>query len=404
MVRRPGRPVGGRLGRDVRDRFWEALRAGESVTGAARVAGVSQGCGQQWVAKAGGVLPRKPPGSSGPPGKLSFEERLSIESWLRQDHSPAGIARMLGRSPSTISRELGRCGGRDRYRALAAEGSAQHLRERPKARKLATSDRLRAAVVAGLKKRHSPEQIAGRLRRDHPDDPEMRVSHETIYQAIYVHPRGELSRQLKQAIRDGKVLRHGRERRRQRGRKPRTGPIPDLVSISERPAEADDRAVPGHWEGDLIVGAAGKSAIGTNVERASGFVLLHHLPGDHTAPTVAAAVSQAMAILPDTLKRTLTWDRGGEMANHRHITTTTGIQVYFADPYSPWQRGSNENTNGLLRQYFPKGTDLAVHTPDELAAVAAELNDRPRKRHGWATPAEVLAQILSDQGRVAITP
>ncbi len=404
MARRPGRPVGGRLGGDVRDRFWEALRVGETVTGAARVAGVSQGCGQQWVAKAGGVLPRKPVGSSGSSGKLGFEERSLIESWLRRDHSPAEIARMLGRSRSTISRELARCGGPDRYRALVAEGSAQHRRERPKARKLAVSDRLRAAVVAGLRKRHSPEQIAGRLRRDHRDDPEMWVSHETIYQAIYVHPRGELSRELKQAIRDGKVLRHGREHRRQQGRKPRTGPIRDLVPISERPEVVEGRQVPGHWEGDLIIGAEGKSAIGTAVERASGFTLLLHLDGDHAAPTVAAAISTVMGQLRQELKRSLTWDRGGEMAHHQQVTLTTGIQVYFADPYSPWQRGSNENTNGLLRQYFPKGTDLSVHSPHHLAEVAAELNDRPRKRHHWATPAEVLAQLLSDQERVATTP
>ena len=230
------------------------------------------------------------------------------------------------------------------------------------------------------------------------------MSHETIYQAIYVQPRGVLARELKAAIRDGKVLRTGRHRRKSQGRIPRRSPVPDPVSISERPAEAEDRAVPGHWEGDLIIGANGASAIGTTVERTSGFVMLLHLPGDHTAATVAQAISLTIGTLPAALKRSLTWDRGGEMALHRQVTTTTGIPVFFADPYSPWQRGSNENTNGLLRQYFPKGTDLTVHDPTELARVADELNNRPRKRHNWATPAEVLAELLSDQDRVALTP
>ena len=407
MGRRPGRPVGGRLGEEIRQGFWDGLRAGLSVTQASAAAGVSQGAGRQWLIEAGGVLPRKRSDQSESEGsscRLRFADRCRIEDLARAGHRQAVIARLLGRPPSTISREVARCGGLARYRAVVAQGHADKALERPKERRLATHPRLRAVVVAGLKQRHSPEQIAGRLRRDHPDDPEMWVSHETIYQAIYVQPRGELARELKAAIRDGKVLRTGRHRRKSQGRIPRRSPVPDPVSISERPAEAEDRAVPGHWEGDLIIGANGASAIGTTVERTSGFVMLLHLPGDHTAATVAQAISLTIGTLPAALKRSLTWDRGGEMALHRQVTTTTGIPVFFADPYSPWQRGSNENTNGLLRQYFPKGTDLTVHDPTELARVADELNNRPRKRHNWATPAEVLAELLSDQDRVALTP
>jgi IS30 family transposase len=243
-----------------------------------------------------------------------------------------------------------------------------------------------------LEQRHSPEQIAGRLREDFPEDPEMWVSHETIYQALYVQPRGELARQVKTA------LRTGRTRRKPQGRKGTTdhGRLKDMVNISERPAEADDRAVPGHWEGDLLIGANGESAIGTLVERTTGFVMLLHLPGDRTAATVAEAMTAKIPQVPEVLRRSLTWDQGKEMALHTTITQATGLPIYFCDPHSPWQRGSNENTNGLLRQYFPKGTDLSFHGPGILDNVAAELNARPRKRHGWRTPAEELDRLLSD--------
>lgn len=407
MGRRPGRPVGGRLSGEVRQQFWDALRTGLGIGQAAAVAGVSAAAGSQWVAQAGGVLPKKRPyaGTDNVQScRLRFEDRSRIELLGQAGRSMAEIARVLARPRSTISREVARCGGLGRYRALAAQGHYEQSVKRPKQPVLCCRGRLLAEVVAKLKRRLSPEQIAGRLRREFPDDPEMWVSHETIYQAIYVNPRGELSRTLKDAIRDGKVLRTGRDHRKTRGRTPRRSPIADPVSISERPAEAEDRAVPGHWEGDLIIGKNGLSAIGTTVERTSGFFVPLHLPHDHTAPTLAHAISTTLGVLPDTLKRSLTWDRGGELAQHKQITTTTGLPVFFADPYSPWQRGSNENLNGLLRQYFPKGTDLSVHTAADLTAVADELNNRPRKRLGWATPAEVLAYLLEDPARITAGP
>jgi IS30 family transposase len=243
-----------------------------------------------------------------------------------------------------------------------------------------------------LEQRHSPEQIAGRLREDFPDDPEMRVSHETIYQALYVQPRGELARLVKTA------LRTGRTRRKAQGRKETgRGKLKGMINISERPAEADDRAVPGHWEGDLILGSTvSGSAIGTLVERTTGFVVLLHLPGDHTAATLADAISAKIPEIPEILRRSLTWDQGSEMALHTKITEATGLPIYFCDPHTPWQRGTNENTNGLLRQYFPKGTDLSFYGPGWLDQVAAELNARPRKRLTWRTPAEELDRLLSD--------
>jgi IS30 family transposase len=244
-----------------------------------------------------------------------------------------------------------------------------------------------------LKQRHSPEQIAGRLREEFPDDPEMWVSHKTIYQAAYVQPRGELAQQVKTA------LRTGRTQRKPRGRGPADGGarrLRDMINISDRPAEADDRAIPGHWEGDLIIGAHSASAIGTMVERTTGFVMLLHLPGDHTAATVAAAITAKIPDIPEVLCRSLTWDQGSEMALHTKITEATGLPIFFCDPHTPWQRGTNENTNGLLRQYFPKGTDLSFHGPGILDNVAAELNARPRKRLGWRTPAEELDRLLSD--------
>jgi len=333
--------------------------------------------------------------------RLEFVDRCRIESLVGQGYRPAQIAGFLGRARSTITREM--CRGRDEsggYRAKLAQRTVEAAARRPRERRLEANLRLRAAVVEGLARRHSPAQIAGRLRRDYPDDPEMWVSHETIYQALYVQPRGQLAREVRAAIAEDEALRTGRVKRRRQGRASRGG-IPNMVSISQRPAEADDRAIPGHWEGDLIMGAGNVSAIGTLVERTSGFVLLLHLPGDHTAATVAAALAQAIPTLPELLRRSLTWDQGREMSRHAEITAATGLPIYFADPRSPWQRGSNENTNGLLRQYFPKGTDLSVWGPGYLDLVAAELNARPRKRHNWATPAEVLDELLSPHNRVA---
>ena len=248
-----------------------------------------------------------------------------------------------------------------------------------------------------LRQRLSPEQIAGRLRVEHPDDPEMWVSHETIYQTIYVQTRGALRSELAAALRTGRAL------RRPHTDRTRTQPwISDEVMISSRPLEVEDRAIPGHWEGDLILGStASASAIGTLVERSTGFVMLLHLPGDHTSRTVADAMIAKMKDLPEHLRRSLTWDQGPEMAQHKDITMATGMGIYFCDPHSPWQRGSNENTNGLLRQYFPKSTDLSIHGPGILDNIAAELNARPRKRHGFHTPAEVLTQLLSNPTKPA---
>jgi IS30 family transposase len=271
-----------------------------------------------------------------------------------------------------------------------AQADADRKARRPKPAKLATNLVLRREVQSRLTQNHSPEQIARRLRHDFPDDAEMRVSPETIYQSIYVQGRGGLRRELAKHLRTGRIRRkprrHGAERR---------GRIPGMVNIAERPPEVADRAVPGHWEGDLIIGQQKESAIGTVVERATGFVVLLHLPDSHGALAVQDAIVAKMAELPEILRRTLTWDQGSEMANHVQIAAATDLDIYFCDPHSPWQRGSNENTNGLLRQYFPKGTDLSLHGPGYLDYVAAELNNRPRKRHDWKTPAEALDHLLS---------
>ena len=309
------------------------------------------------------------------------------------------IAGALGRNPSTISRELRRIPHnphdphRPVYRASTAQEDADNRARRPKAARLATNLPLRREVQDRLRRNHSPEQIAARLRADFPDDPEMWVSHETIYQSLYVQGRGALKRELTRHLRTGRSLR--KPRRQVDERRSR---IPGMVNISERPPDVEDRAVPGDWEGDLILGSTESgSAVGTLVERATGFVLLLHLPGDHGAEAVADAMVAKVSELPEQLRRTLTWDQGSEMANHAEIAEATGLDIYFCDPHSPWQRGSNENTNGLLRQYFPKGTDLSRWGPGYLDTVAAELNSRPRKRLGWRTPAEALDKLLSDQ-------
>jgi IS30 family transposase len=276
------------------------------------------------------------------------------------------------------------------YRAHVAQHLAQRRARRPKPAKLAVHGELREQVQRKLAKKWSPEQVSRWLARRFGGRPEMQVSHETIYQAIYVQGRGALRRELARQLRTGRALRKPR-----RTGAERRGRIPGMVNISQRPPEVADRAVPGHWEGDLIIGTPGKSAIGTLVERSTRFVLLLHLPGGRGAAQVAAAMSEAMATLPAQLRRSLTWDQGVEMAAHAQITIATGLPVYFCDPHSPWQRGSNENTNGLLRQYFPKGSDLSVHSARHLAGVAAELNSRPRKTLGWRTPAQALDDALA---------
>jgi IS30 family transposase len=298
----------------------------------------------------------------------------------------------LGRSPSTISREIRRgqhrAGG---YKAVLAERRAQQKARRPKPGKLTGCPRLHEEVQKRLDLKHSPEQIAARLRVDFPDQEQMQVSHETIYKALYVQGRGGLRKELTACLRTGRALRKPRARA-QAGDK--RGKIPGMVSIAERPPEVQDRAVPGHWEGDLITGAFNKSAIGTLVERTTGFVMLLHLPDGHTAEQVEQAMAK-MSQLPEILRRTLTWDRGTEMTNHVQIAQALDLDIYFCDPHSPWQRGTNENTNGLLRQYFPKGTDLSGYTEHYLDYVADQLNNRPRKRLNWATPAEELDRLLS---------
>jgi IS30 family transposase len=362
------------------------------------LAGVSEFTGKVWVKQAG-YVPRTPApvvAAVAPPVRvrapMTFVDRCRLEDLLEEGWVPSRAAVLLGRHKDTINREIARGHSASGYRANVGQDLAEANRKRPKERKLEAKPALRAEVLRGLEARHSPEQIAGRLREDFPDDPEMRVSPETIYQAIYVQPRGELAKDVKSALRTGRIKRkpHGRKETEPRGK------IKNMVNISERPAEADDRAIPGHWEGDLIIGANSASAIATLVERTTGFVLLLHLLGDHTATTVAAAMTAKMPELPEILWRSLTWDQGREMALHTAITAATGLPIYFCDPHSPWQRGTNENTNGLLRQYFPKGTDLSFHGPGILDNVAAELNARPRKRHNWRTPAEELDRLLSD--------
>lgn len=434
----PGRPTVGR--REHRQRFWEGIARGLSSERSAVEAGVSQAVGARWFRHCGGMPPFSLRPLSG--RYLSFVEREEIAILRARGRGVREIAAHLGRSPSTISRELRRnaatrSGGFE-YRATNAQWHADRRAKRPKTPKLAANPELKKYVqdrlgglitapdgttLAGPKvswtgRRHgrrkdrrwaaswSPEQIANRLRVDFPDDETMRISHEAIYQALYIQGRGALRRELTACLRTGRALRVPRARARGR----RSSFVSPEIMISERPAEVDDRAVPGHWEGDLILGL-GRTAIGTLVERTSRFTMLLHLPrmndygrprtkngpalAGHGAEAVRDAIAAAIMTLPEQLRRSLTWDQGTEMAQHAQLRIDTGLAIYFCDPQSPWQRGTNENTNGLLRQYFPKGTDLRKHTPDDLAAVAAALNSRPRKTLGWKTPAERLNDLLS---------
>jgi IS30 family transposase len=439
----PGRPVV--AGRDEQRRFWAAIAAGMASEDAALKAGMSQAVGTRLFRKAGGMPPAMFRRSAKPlSGRyLSFAEREEIALLRVQGCSGREVARRLGRAASTISRELRRNAatrsGGLAYRATTAQWHAERSARRPKQAKLALNTALRTYVeerLAGVVvapggaavsgpavhwrgRRHgprkprrwarawSPEQIARRLPVDFPDNETMRISHETIYQALFVQSRGALRRELTACLRTGRALRIPRARTRGRGKTF----ISSEIMISKRPAEAADRAVPGHWEGDLIVGL-GSSAIGTLVERKTRFTLLLHLPrmndhghearvkngpalAGHGADAVCEAITRTITILPAQLRRSLTWDQGAEMAQHARLKIDAGIQVYFCDPHSPWQRGTNENTNGLLRQYFPKGTDLSLHSADEIAAVAAALNARPRKTLAWKTPAEALDQLFT---------
>ncbi len=322
------------------------------------------------------------------PGCLGIADREEVLVGIRAGKSLSGIARQLGRSPSTITREVAANGGRDGYSAWAAHRCAREAARRPKPCKL-RSGPLLDEVSKRLEQLWSPDEIARRLPLDFPEDPEMRVSHETIYQSLFVQGRGELRREL------ARCLRSGRTRRKKRGAIDGRGRIPGMVNISERPAEAADRAVPGHWEGDLILGEGGRSAVGTLVERTTRLVLLLHLGDGRSAVSVEAAMRKAIATLPEELRRSITWDQGAEMSAHAAFTTATGIPIYFCDPHAPWQRGSNENTNGLLRQYLPKGTDLSKHSKTALEAIQRSLNSRPRKTLGYMTPSEAYAQVVA---------
>ena len=437
VMRSPGRPSAGR--REHRQRFWAAIARGLSSEDAAVEAGVSAPVGVRWFREGGGMPSLTQAPLSG--RYLSFTEREEIAILRALGCGVRGIARQVGRSPSTISRELRRNaatrGGGLEYRASTAQWHADRRARRPKAARLAVNaelrryvqDRLSGAVqrpdgiavpgptVSWGGRRHgrrqdrrwarswSPEQISNRLRLDFPDDESMRVSHEAIYQSLYVQGRGALRRELTVCLRTGRALRVPRARTR-RGKSFLT----DEIMISERPAEAEDRAVPGHWEGDLILGL-GSSAIGTLVERTTRFTMLLHLPrmdshgvgprekngpalAGHGAEAVRDEIARVIATLPEQLRRSLTWDQGAEMAQHAQLRVDIGLEIYFCDPHSPWQRGTNENTNGLLRQYFPKGTDLSRHQREDLDAVALALNTRPRKTLGWKTPAEALNELL----------
>ena len=437
-MRSPGRPEPSRA---VQRQFWCLIATGITSAEAALKVGVSVPVGARWFRHAGGM----PPISLDlPTGRyLSFEEREEIALLRAEGIGVREIARRIGRDPATISRELRRNAatrsGKQEYRALVAQWKAQQAAKRPKTARLATNDRLREYVAErlagnirrpdgsivvgpkppawkGLNKPHrqdrrwatawSPEQISHRLKVDFPDDESMRISHEAIYQALFIQGRGALKRELVSCLRTGRALRQPRARTQNRPQ----GHVTADVVFSQRPAQAADRAVPGHWEGDLIIGT-GRSAIGTIVERKSRSTLLVHLPrlegygeippvkngpalGGYGAVAMNAALIASMTKLPQQLRKTLTWDRGKEISGHAQFTLETGTKVFFADPHSPWQRPTNENTNGVLRQYFPKGTDLSRWSAEDLEAVALALNNRPRKSLGWKTPAEVLEEQL----------
>lgn len=437
-MRSPGRPDPSRV---VQRQFWRLIATGISTAEAAIAVGVSVPVGMRWFRHAGGMAPIS---LTEPTGRyLTFEEREEIAILRAQGTGVREVARAIGRDPGTISRELRRnaatrC-GKQEYRAVVAQWKAQQAAKRPKTAKLVENPRLRdyvqdrlaghvrrpdGTIVAGptpppwkgLNKPHradrrwslawSPEQIAQRLKVEFADDESMRISHEAIYQALFIEGRGALKRELVACLRTGRALRTPRKRSQN---KP-AGHVTADVVFSERPAEADDRAVPGHWEGDLIIGT-GRSAIGTLVERRSRSTLLVHLPrlegwgeeprvkngpalGGYGAIAMNIALTASMTTLPQQLRKTLTWDRGKELSAHAEFAITTGTKVYFADPHSPWQRSTNENTNGLLRQYFPKGTDLSRWSAEDLEAVALAINNRPRKVLDWKTPAEVFSEQL----------
>jgi IS30 family transposase len=368
--------------------FWAGMAAGEFINDAAIAAGSYRKQGTRWLAAVGGVRPRRGRNLKG--RCLTLAQREEIALGRARGDSIRAIAAIIGRSPSTVSRELRRnADGPGRYRATSAHALAYQRASRPKPAKLVTNLRLRSMVEADLAKKYSPEQIAGRLKVDFPDQPEMQVSTETIYQSLYVQSRGALKRDLTRYLRTGRAVR--RPSRKVGQRKNR---IPNMINIAERPAEADDRAVPGHWEGDLLIGRKNLSAIGTLVERTTNYTMLLHLPDGYTPELVRDALAAKIKTLPDVLRASLTWDQGPEMGKWKQVSVDADIDIFFCDPHAPWQRATNENTNGLLRQYFPKSSDLSAHTADDLDWVAAELNDRPRKRLGFKKPIEQIGPLL----------
>jgi len=379
---------GNRLSYAERLEILERVWLGESQPQIAGAVGCSTRTVGRVLAAAGGRPSRRSRRRPRSPLRLSLSEREEIRVGIAGGDSFRAIARRLGRAPSTVSREVGGVRGRRGYRATRAEDLASLAARRPKPAKLASNARLRRRVQEMLCERFSPQQISARLRLEYPDDEEMRIAAETIYQSLYVQSRGLFRKQL------SGYLRSGRSSRKPRGQGAGRGKIKDMVSISERPAEVADRAVPGHWEGDLLVGKQNRSYIGTLVERQTRFVLLSYLGRDASTENVTAQIAAQIKRLPEQLRLSLTWDQGKEMARHLDFTIDTGVKVYFCDPHSPWQRGSNENTNGLLRQYFPKGTDLAPHNQAELDQVAAQLNRRPRQTLDWRNPAEKMSELL----------
>lgn len=384
-----GKSTSRRLSDDQRRELWRMWREGKSHQDIARRMDISKPSVFLYIERRGGIEPRTRERSA---LALRHEEREEISRGLRAGLSLRQIARELGRSPSTISREVGRNGGRGHYRAARADREAWRKARRPKRCRLASDEALGAMVSEKLRLDWSPEQIALWLKRENPSDPSLQVSHETIYKSLFIQSRGALNRALRDHLRTKRRFRQSRHKTR-KGH----GPIPDPISIRERPAEAADRAIPGHWEGDLIAGEANLSYIATLVERKTRFVMLARVRSKETRE-VTQAISRQIKQLPKELRKTLTWDNGPELADHKGLKLASDLDIYFCDPYSPWQRGSNENTNGLLRQYFPKGTDLSGYTQAQLDAVAAKLNGRPRKTLGVRTPAEALQQAFDEAG------
>lgn len=364
---------------------------GETFATAAAAVGCSTKSIQRFMARTGGLQQRVRERS---PRRLSLADREDVSRGLVAGNSLRQIAARLGRAASTISREVASNGHRDTYRAWQAEKTAAKRARRPKSLKLAEHPRLCREVERRLLEHWSPQQIAARLVCDYPDDLTMRVSHETIYRSLFVQARGALRKELTACLRTGRTQRRSHKRTEHSG----TGRLREMVMISDRPAAASDRAIPGHWEGDLIIGKGGRSAIGTLVERSSRYLVLLHLPRGRTAEHVRVALTRQLSKMPAELRRTLTWDQGKEMAEHVRLTVDTNVDVFFCDPHSPWQRGSNENTNGLLRQYFPKSADLSTYTRANLASVARELNSRPRQTLKWMKPCEVFSRAVASSG------